>query len=215
MISEGVNILYELEGVGDSSIDPVATLHQAKEDGLDIGQSMFVKHVHWKSSVKHCWAALRNSRLVFDMSKNDVFYVLQNLPQKYPHKMSLFKMVISEFRSFIHPLTLETMLHISARAGFNFAVLECMKRRINPFVRNRDGNTARDVSKSDVCRNSIKKYEIFVPEHAHFFGPFFQERAFAFLLVCQRLRKTKNVLIPKEIRLLILQQLSLLEVYWI
>jgi hypothetical protein len=130
---------------------------------------------------------LRNGvPLCFNESEHDVFVALESCKL-----VSLWIWASSEPGFQQHPKTGDTVLHLLCRSDSlttteKMTVLSALKRDYrNPLIPNFRNERAIDLTKDEILKASLKSYIEFRPKRKvmKWFGPVFQKRAFAFLLV--------------------------------
>jgi ankyrin repeat protein len=192
------------------SDDPIGSMREAVRYGFDINrQNRFRNHVIDDGvSAAFAWSILRTSPLCFDSSENDIFRVMaaSNDP-------ALWSLVARDLAGQHHPTTGDTLLHVAARGNKMYAVESLMRQQVNPFWRNNTGQLAVNETQDKDIRARLAAYSTFRPTrfHAAWFGPYFLQRAVAFLLVVMRW-KTKDVrVMPKDVVLEIIKRVASLE----
>jgi hypothetical protein len=134
---------------------------------------------------------LRNGRRQrVDQSEGDVFGALQS-----SKSVSLWKWASSELPH-QHPLTGDTVFDLLCRTDSltteqKLAVLTDLRRhRHNPLTPNYGNELCVELTNDPELKKALQSYMCWQPERLvmEWFGPFFQRRAWALLLVCKRLK---------------------------
>jgi hypothetical protein len=137
------------------------------------------------------WAHLRNGRrLCVDQSEDDVFGALQCFSS-----VELWKWASSELPH-QHPLSGDTVFHLLCRTDKltreqKLAVLADLRRHHrNPLTPNYRNELCVELTNDAELKKALQSYMCWQPHRLvmEWFGPFFQQRAFALLLVCKRLK---------------------------
>jgi ankyrin repeat protein len=104
----------------------------------------------------------------------------------------------------------ETILHVACRSPTAFVALPpLMRLGINPLLRDAVGRLPLDVCLTNESRNVVRSYMVWQPTEqcTRWWGPYFEQRAHVFMLVCKR---WKNVL-PRDVRYKIVRFLAEIE----
>ncbi len=197
---------------GPNCPDPIGCCALARADGFicNLREDLQVK-VAKNHPAASLWASFWSMQPpILDGSPEDLFVVMQNC------SFQLFRLLVQEFGTMRHPRTNETFFHVCCgRSDSVEASLQvCFAAIINPFTPSAHGGLrAVDLleQKSAKKRNNtaiamLKQYSVWRPRNSHWFGPYFQMRAFAFLLCTKRLNCA-----VKDVRYLIVQYIALSE----
>lgn len=192
--------------------DPIGALTERSLFDSRVLQPFFAGAHARKNTANFTWAMLRRSDGIrLDGSGNfDVFNTMSEC--KNNHK--LWRLVVGELLITRHPMTEDTLFHVAARSNSMFGVRACMANRLNPLLRNKNGELALDCTTDNEIRNAIQAYSLWRPKRkiTQWFGPYFLERATTFLLVCHRWQQSTTVSIPpRDVRYMIIQKLASLE----
>ncbi len=186
--------------------DPIGNMMMRLKLGLDV----------WNFSARFgdakCnWALLRNGKKqVFDGSANDVFNVLS---QRNDPKLWILASREPCFQQ--HPTTGDTVLHLLSRTDKlsseeKMEVFSALKKDYrNPLIHNFQKERAIDLASDPALKAELAKYMEWQPHRSvmHWYGPLFQERAFALLLVLKRYPRAY----VKDIRYLLVKYLAKVE----
>jgi hypothetical protein len=169
--------------------DPLGAMSECIPFGLRPSGTAFAESIDEGITA---WAHLRNGApLVLDGSSKDAFHTLTRVSDT---KLWIWASREPLMRQ--HPLTGDTLFHlvVSPKTALSldgrFAVLRDLKRHYrNPLLLNRRGQSALDVCADAALRSDLLVYCSWRPDASvtEWFGPFFQARCMAFLLVCHRL----------------------------
>ncbi len=96
----------------------------------------------------------------------------------------------------------DTLLHVAARS--QPTMLPVLMHRgcmLNPLVRNRHGELARDVAPDNQAKALLDAYATWTPVRAktRWYGPLFEERALCFAMVCKRWRTEGVRTMPRDV----------------
>jgi hypothetical protein len=189
--------------------DPLGSMREAVRYGFNINRKdRLRRQVDAGESAEYCWAMSRVSPLCFDLSDNDIFNVMADSEDP-----TLWSLIVCDLSGQHHPMTGDTLLHVAVRSNKMYAVDSLMKLQVNPFWRNLDGLRPIDLAQDKEMFARLQSYSTFRPTrfHAAWFGPYFLQRAVAFLLVVLRW-KTKDVrIMPKDVVLEIIKRVASLE----
>ena len=186
--------------------DPIGSMTMLVKLGLDV--------VHFSArfdDAKINWATLRNGKkLVFDGSANDVFNVLSQCDDP-----KLWILASREPCFQQHPTTGDTVLHLLCRTDKlsseqKMEVFASLKKDFrNPLIPNFKNKRAIDLTGDPALKVGLAKYMEWQPHRSvmHWYGPLFQERAFALLLVLERYPRAY----VKDIRHLLVKYLAKVE----
>ncbi len=158
---------------------------------------------------QHCWAALRiGAPLVFDGSEQDVFVTMEGVTNK-----KLWRLVVGEVNVTRHPETLDTLLHVAARANNVEAVRECCAANLNPLLRNAAGRLAVELSSDVDLRVELVRYALWRPTRiaTQWYGPYFRKRARAWLRVCAHWSRIRTRVVQRDVQLRIVQYVAATE----
>ncbi len=167
------------------------------------------------------WASLRcGEPHVLNNTTRDAFRVLEDCVD-----VKLWKWASSELPP-QHPVTGDTLFHALCRntkmdVGRKVAVLADLKSHFrNPLSPYRQGELCIDLAKGAKLRKELRGYMCWQPNRlvTEWFGPLFQKRAFALLLVCYRLKKLHSKQLDplnKDMRHLLVKYLSRVEVIFV
>ncbi len=186
--------------------DPIGNVMMRLKLGLD-GWNFSVRF----GAAKCNWAMLRNGeKQLFDGSDDDIFNVLSE-----SNDPSLWISASREPCFQQHPTTGDTVFHLLCRTDeLNseqkmeiFAVLK--KDYRNPLIPNFQNKRAIDLTSDPALKLELAKYMEWRPKRRvmHWYGPLFQERAFALLLVLKRYPRAY----VKDIRHLLVKYLAKVE----
>ncbi len=157
------------------------------------------------------WALLRNGKQqLFDGSANDVFNVLS---QHNDPKLWILASREPCFQQ--HPNTGDTVLHLLCRTAKlsseqKMEVFAALKKDYrNPLIPNFNNKRAIDLASDPALKLELAKYMEWQPHRSvmHWYGPVFQERAFALLLVLKRYPRAY----VKDVRHLLVKYLTKVE----
>ena len=186
--------------------DPIGSMTIRIKLGLDV--SNFSTRF---SDAKFNWALLRNGKKQFlDGSANDVFNLLS---QSKDPKLWILASREPCFQQ--HPNTGDTVLHLLSRTDKlsskqRMEVLAALKNDFrNPLIPNFNNKRAIDLTSDPALKLELAKYMEWQPHRPvmHWYGPLFQERAFALLLVLKRYPRAY----VKDIRYLLVKYLAKVE----
>ncbi len=186
--------------------DPMGSMTMLVKLGLDV----------WNfptrnSDAKLKWAMLRNGKKqLFDGSANDVFNVLSQW-----NEPKLWILASREPCFQQHPTTGDTVLHLLCRTDKlsseqKMEVFAALKKDYrNPLIPNFNNKRAIDLASDPALKLELAKYMEWQPHRSvmHWYGPVFQERAFALLLVLKRYPRAY----VKDIRHLLVKYLAKVE----
>jgi hypothetical protein len=165
-----------------------------------------------------CWADLRNGKsLLLDDSENDVFRSMLR-----SNDVELWKRASSEPLMQQHPITGDTLFHLLCRtealdlAGKLVVLKDLKKHYRNPLVPNYRNEMCLDLAKEPELKKALQEYACWQPHWlaVEWFGPLFQKRAMALLLVCYRHKRDYPKLLVglnRDIRHLLVRYASRLE----
>jgi hypothetical protein len=154
------------------------------------------------------WSMLRNGLpLCFDGSERDVFNTLSR-----SNSVKLWICASCEPGFQQHPATGDTVLHLLCRTESlnteeRMTILSALKKDFrNPLIPNFRNERAIDLTNDAILTADLNTYMQFRPKRKvmQWFGPLFQQRVFAFLLVLKRLK----VNVYKDVRLLLIEYMS-------
>jgi hypothetical protein len=184
---------FAIEQWRPSVQDPVGSWVCACEYGFNLLPSEFASDVLSKQWIwTECWTTLRGrNALVLDNSDKDAFRSLLQC-----REAELWKWASSEPQMQQHPLSGDTMFHLLCRTEVltveqKLAVLADFKAQWrNPLVPNRRNELCVTLAKEPELKKALQEYACWHPNRLamHWFGPLFQRRARALLLVCYRLK---------------------------
>ena len=126
-----------------------------------------------------------------DSSADDVFTVLAGSDDPL-----VWKYAIPEIGATRHPQTGETLLHVAARTNKRFAIdMLMLTNIINPVLRSQTMQRALDLATDHDVVAKLTRYSEFQPTrlYATWYGPYFFKRAFAFLCVVVRWRRSGEI----------------------
>jgi hypothetical protein len=206
---------YKLESHYISSSDPIGAMVVESKYGIRAASNDFAylvaHHVAWEE----CWAVLRNGvRLLFDEKVNDVFSALGRC-----NVVNVWVWASFEPEMWKHPKSGDTLLHLLCRTDAlctddKMIVFNSLKKEFrNPLTPNFRNERAIDLTNDPILKADINMYMQFRPERKvmRWFGPLFQQRVFAFLLVLKRLK----VKVYKDVRLLLIKYMSKVEYIYV
>ncbi len=168
--------------------DPMRSLSIRSENGL--GGALIFDAPQFQYTSR--WTGLRTGEpFVLDGSARDVYQVLATAAD-----VRLWKWASNELPQ-QHPLTGDTLFHALCRntalsVSDKLAVLADLKSyHRNPLAPNRKGELCVELAKEAELKQELGRYMTWQPNRfvTHWFGPLFRKRAFALLLVCNRMRK--------------------------
>jgi hypothetical protein len=183
---------FKQSRVMGSKADPVGSATSAVEHGVILSLSKFAQNASsgkWSSA--QGWAHLRNGKPIrLDDSQNDVFRTLVRSADA-----ELWKWASSELPH-QHQITGDTVFHLLCRTEAlpikqKLAVLADLKKHYrNPLTPNYRNELCVQLAKEPELKNALQQYTCWQPHRLamEWFGPLFQKRAFAVLLVCYRLK---------------------------
>jgi ankyrin repeat protein len=205
-----------------SEADPVGSLTCATEHGASVSDNDFAVGVfdgEWSHAV--LWADLRNGLpILLDDSDNDAFRAL--LESK---DAKLWKWASSELPH-QHPTTGDTVFHVLCRSealnvSDKLAVLADLRLHYrNPLTPNYRNELCVQLAKEPELKKALQEYACWQPywQAMEWFGPLFQKRAFALLLVCYRLKAKHPKLLAglnRDIRHLLVKYASGVEYIYV
>lgn len=185
--------------------DCLPHMRLAKRYGFD-PQTAMPAHPQSSNPARVQWAAVRaHGRPVLDQSPRDPFVFLQEEDQE-----AIWRYIANEVGDVVHPVRHETLLHVAARTNKAFAVVLLIKRGFNPLRLTADGRRPLDLSTDPATRALLREYTCFrpTPMHARWFGPYFCDRAYTFLLVLHRWKRDKVRVIHRDVAHYILWHLG-------
>ena len=198
---------------GESAPDPLGALQAVTAHVFDNPWEAKVAKKHKAQSL---WCCLRHKgALILDGSANDLFVFLEASTN-----VRLWQLAAAEVQGLRHPITGDTLLHCAARVRFAPGMRACMRRWTNPFVVNAAGETAASLlEEGDAVemQRELRKYSEFDPQRpmtADWFGPYFVDRARAFLSVCNRWAATGERHVARDVRMLIVKEIARCETVW-
>ncbi len=191
--------------------DPLGAITIATTFGFAPRGNDFARQTVRKRAAPFCWAMLRNGRApTFDRhsDKDDTFAAMALCTDR-----RLWRLVVGELLIARHPLTLETLLHIAARSNNCDAVRVCRSFNLNPLLRNEHGQLAIDLTTDAIVRAELVSYAQWRPTKAvsQWFGPYFEDHAIAWLLVCNRWQQTGVRQLYRDVRLRVVRWLAAVE----
>ncbi len=172
--------------VVDSLADPIGGMKIQVQFGLKVDD--FSPGRSWSAKVD--WARLRNGRrLRLDGSVSDVFNQVSKSTSVYLWIWASREPCFQQ-----HPTTGDTVVHLLARtdslsSSEKMKVFAALKKDFrNPLIPNFRNERAIDLTSDPVLKAELAKYMEWQPNRwvMHWFGPLFQKRAFALLLVLKR-----------------------------
>jgi ankyrin repeat protein len=177
-----------------SSADPLGSLTCAVEHGAVVRGGDFAGDVlsgGW--SCAQCWADLRNGLpILLDDSDKDAFRVLLRSKDA-----KLWKWASSEPQMQQHPITGDTVFHLLCRTEAltieqKLSILADLRRDYrNSLTPNYRNELCVTLAREPELKKALQEYACWQPHRLamEWFGPLFQQRAFALLLVCHRLKR--------------------------
>ncbi len=205
---------FELEEPALCEADPVGSIVWSAKYGQRPSKSAFAKA---EDSFHARWGHLRNGRpLRLDESEHDVFCALEQ-----SSCVTLWKWASSELPH-QHPVTGDTVFHLLCRSEAmdlqsKLLVLADLKLHYrDPLTPNFWNELCIDLTKDAKLKEALQPYMCWQPDKRvmEWFGPFFQKRSFALLLVCYRLKKChpkRLAGLNKDIRHLLVLYMSRVE----
>jgi hypothetical protein len=196
-------------------LDPIGSLVWCARLGAYSSRREFAEH--WTRNKMPSWAFLRNGRrLLLDNSAHDVFGSLQRC-----RNVELWVWASSELPH-QHPLTGDTVFHLLCRSDSltteeKLDVLADLRRHHrNPLTPNYRNELCVELTNDAELKKALQSYMCWQPERLvmEWFGPFFQQRAWALLLVCKRLKSEhpkRLAGLNRDIRYLLVKYASRLE----
>jgi hypothetical protein len=178
-------------GVYLSNADPVGTAVWCKKYGAKLSRRGFAL-VAGQQELKQ-WTRLRSGKsLLLDKSEHDAMDALEQSTN-----VSLWKWASSEQQMQQHPVTGGTFFHLLCRSQAlsleeKLVVLEDLKvHHRNPLTPNYRNQLCVDLTTDVELKRALQTYMCWQPHRlvTEWFGPFFQRRAWALLLVCCRLKR--------------------------
>lgn len=179
--------------------DPIGAMAYAVQFGFSCNSESLRDAVAGSNPASYCWALLRfDAAFVYDNSDRDFFRVMASCADA-----RLWWLVAAELLVTRYPVSMDTLLHVAARANNADAVRACCSHMINPLLRNNAGELAVDCTTDKAVRALLVKYATWRPDTrvTHWFGPYFRGRARAWLLVCQHWRSTRVRAVQREMQL--------------
>jgi hypothetical protein len=196
-LSKFLPVNYELEQRYISNNDPIGSMVVAAKFGMTAAFSDYSLSISKYRKSERCWAGLRNGvPLCFDESEDDVFNALSR-----SNSVNLWIWASCEPEMQRHPKTGDTVLHLLCRTESlnteeKMTVLSALKKDFrNPLIPNFRNKRAIDLTNDPILKADLNTYMQFKPKRRvmKWFGPLFQQRVFAFLLVLKRLELCKDV----------------------
>jgi hypothetical protein len=169
--------------------DPVGSMTWCVSYGAKPSKTAFAAYVGDLPLVR--WSRLRNGwPLLLDDSENDVFNALER-----SRRVQLWQWASSELPH-QHPVTGDTVFHLLCRTNAlpltgRMQVLADLKaHHRNPLTPNYRNELCIEFTSDAELRKSLQEYMCWQPDKRvmEWFGPFFQRRAWALLLVRNRLK---------------------------
>jgi ankyrin repeat protein len=214
---------FRQSGQVGSEADPIGSATSSVEHGAELSSGNFANDVSdgdW--SYAQCWADLRNGRpILLDDSENDAFRVLLRSKDA-----GLWKWASSEPQMQQHPITGDTVFHLLCRSEAltikqKLIVLADLKLHYrNPLVPNYRNELCVTLAREPELKKALQEYACWQPHRlaTEWFGPLFQKRAFALLLVCYRLKAQHPKLLAglnRDIRHLLVKYASRVEYIYV
>jgi ankyrin repeat protein len=214
---------FKLQRAVASFQDPVGSFTCAVELGAPLGKNFFSHAIlRTKTSCAGTWANLRNGQpLLLDGSEDDVFRSLVESKDA-----ELWKWASSEPLMQQHPITGDTMFHLLCNTEAltieqKLVVLADLKLHYrNPLTPNYHNELCVQLAREPELKKALQEYACWQPHRLamEWFGPLFQKRAFALLLVCYRLKAKHPKLLAglnRDIRHLLVQYASRVEYIYV
>lgn len=171
--------------------------------GLKMDPLWSSKHVNRQRPAAVVWSGLRSGvRPDYDALFTSLIAVPCADPQTW-HWIGY------EMQSRQEGAAYETLLHVACRSPVSaMAVPVLLRLCLNPYLRDNKGCLPLDVCVAKETRSLLRGYMRWRPtiQHTRWFGPFFEKRARAFLLVCTRLET--RLVPPRDVRYMIVAHLA-------
>jgi hypothetical protein len=214
---------FNQSGPVANSCDPVGSLACAIEFGTSASQRRFARSVaRGKLSWAEHWARLRGgSPLLLNSSTHDEFRALLQ-----SNSRELWKWASSEPQMQQHPITGDTVFHLLCRTEAltveqKLALLADLRLHYrNPLVPNYRNELCVQLAREPELKKALQEYACWQPHRLamEWFGPLFQRRARALLLVCYRLKAKHPKLLAglnRDIRHLLVKYASMVEYIYV
>lgn len=192
--------------------DIIGVMHESQRYGAVYNNSCLSKAIISREYTNVNWALSRATSLpCFDGSQQDLFVAMSTCADTPTWKMVALRWPAQ------HPTTGSTLLHIAVSSGNLDAVKELTTHNINPLIPNVDGKLAIDLTKDTTILAVLREFMKWKPKRnvTQWYGPYFTNRARAFVLVCQRWRRNGVRFVQKDIVEYILQLVAAVEYTWV
>jgi ankyrin repeat protein len=202
-----------------SRADPVGSMVWCARYGASPSRDDFASKTYPDQLTR--WAHLRNGRaLKLDGSADDPFDALDG-----SECAALWRWALSELPP-QHPVTGDTLFHVLCRshalsAADKLVVLgDLRERHRNPLTPNYRNQLCTELTEDRELKAALASYMCWQPERRvmDWFGPFFQRRAWALLLVCHRLKRQhpkRLAGLNRDIRHLLVKHASRMEYLYV